>query len=383
VSNTAKRLRGECERVALVLQGGGALGSYQAGAYAALNEMGYRPDWVAGISIGAINAAIIAGNPPEQRVEKLTTFWNRVTRDHFWTRVPADGPARRLFNQVSASEAVFFGVDGFFTPRAPNPWLAMPNVNPDISYYDTGPLRETLVELADFDRINKGNVRLSVGAVDVETGNFHYFDSKHRTIRPEHVMASGALPPGFPPVEVEGAYYWDGGLVSNTPLTVLLNDLPRMNTLVFQVDLFAAGGPLPKSMGEVEARLKDIRYSSRTRLNTDIFRRLHEMRHRLGRLVDKLPPEMLDDPDVQKLREVSCTTHMHIAHLIYRPGASDLASKDYEFSRSTMTARWLSAYETASAALQSEAWRNRDRARDGVSVYDLSKLATAEAAAGA
>jgi len=383
MSNTAKRLRGECDRVALVLQGGGALGSYQAGAYQALNERGYRPDWVAGISIGAINAAIIAGNPPEQRVEKLNTFWNRITRDHFWSRVPADGPARRLFNQVSATEAVVFGVDGFFTPRAPNPWLAMPNVNPDVSYYDTGPLRETLMELTDFELINKGDVRLSVGAVDVETGNFRYFDSKERTIRPEHIMASGALPPGFPPVEVEGAFYWDGGLVSNTPLSIVLNDRPRVNSLVFQVDLFAAGGPLPQTMGEVEARLKDIRYSSRTRLNTDIFRRLHEMRHRLGRLVEKLPADMKDDPDVQAIEALSCTTHMHIAHLIYRPSDNDLASKDYEFSRSTMTRRWMSAYETASTALLSDAWRKRERAHQGVSVYDLGKLAAVQTAASA
>lgn len=376
MSNTAKQLRGECERVALVLQGGGALGSYQAGAYQGLNELGYRPDWVAGISIGAINAAIIAGNSPEARVEKLSTFWNRITRDHIWRGVGTDGPGRRLLNQLSASEAIFFGVDGFFTPRAPNPWLALPNVNPDTSYYDTGPLRDTLMEVTDFDRINHGDVRLSVGAVDVETGNFHYFDNKHQTIRPEHIMASGALPPGFPPVEVDGSYYWDGGLVSNTPLSTVLNDRPRQNSLVFQIDLFPANGPLPDSMGEVEARLKDIRYSSRTRLNTDVFRRLHMLRNRLGRLVEKLPAEMLDDPDVKALQEMACTTHVHIAHLIYHPTASDLSSKDYEFSRSTMAARWQNGYETASAALAADSWRKRKPAYDGVAVYDLGDMAT-------
>jgi NTE family protein len=378
VSKTAKRLRGECVRVALVLQGGGALGSYQAGVYQALDEAGYRPDWVAGISIGAINAAIIAGNPPERRVEKLQQFWNTVTRDHGWLKAEEIGSARRALNAFSASQTMYFGVEGFFTPRPPNPRLALPNVNPETSYYDTGPLRATLEELIDFELINKGSVRLSVGAVDVEKGNFCYFDSKHRDITPEHIMASGALPPGFPAVEVDGAHFWDGGLVSNTPLNLVLEDKPRASTLAFQVDLFPARGARPSKMGEVEARIKDIRYSSRTRFNTDVFRRMHRMRHKLRQLADKLPAELQDDPEVQEIRAMGCATRMHIAHLIYRPTGSDLASKDYEFSRSTMERRWQDGYETTCQALASPKWRNRKAASDGVAVYDFGQIAASQ-----
>jgi len=222
---------------------------------------------------------------------------------------------------------------------------------------------------------SQGAPRLSVGAVDVEKGNFCYFDSKCKKITPEHIMASGALPPGFPAVEVDGAQYWDGGLVSNTPLNVVLEDKPRASTLAFQVDLFPARGPKPTKMGEVEARLKDIRYSSRTRFNTDAFSRMHLMRHKLRQLADKLPAEMQDDPEVQEIRAMGCRTRMHIAHLIYRPTGSDLASKDYEFSRSTMERRWQDGYETARLALGSAQWQNRKPARDGVAVYDLGKFA--------
>ena len=375
MSETAKKLRGECERVALVLQGGGALGSYQAGVTQALGEAGYRPDWVAGISIGAINAAIIAGNRPEERVEKLRRFWTQVTRDHGWQKAMEGDTTRRYLNEFSAAEAIFFGVEGFFSPRPPNPWLALPNVNPETSYYDTGPLKATLEELIDFERINGGEVRLSVGAVHVESGNFCYFDSKHQEIIPEHIMASGALPPGFPAVEVGEAQYWDGGLVSNTPLGIVLEDKPRTSTLAFQVDLFPAEGARPTTMGEVEARLKDIRYSSRTRLNTDSFRRMHRMRHKLLQLADKLPAELHDDPEVQAIKAMGCKTRMHIAHLIYHPTHSDLSSKDYEFSRSTMEERWQTGYDATATALASPAWKKRKPARDGVAVYDLSQIA--------
>ena len=235
-------------------------------------------------------------------------------------------------------------------------------------------------ELIDFERINGGDVRLSVGAVNVENGNFCYFDSKHQEIRPEHIMASGALPPGFPSVEVEGAHYWDGGLVSNTPLNIVLNDKPRVSSLVFQVDLFPAEGALPDNMGEVEARLKDIRYSSRTRLNTDVFRRLHKLRHRLRHLADKLPPELHDDPDVKEIKALGCESNMHIAHLIYHPTGADLASKDYEFSRSTMEARWYDGYDTTHRALGADPWVKRKPARDGVATYDLSRMAAEQKA---
>jgi NTE family protein len=350
-------------------------GGLSGGAYAGLAEVGYQPDWVAGISIGAINAAIIAGNPPERRVERLTRFWKSITREHGWLQDGGGDAQRRFLNAYSAAETVLLGVGGFFAPRAPNLLLGLPNLNPETSYYDTAPLRRTLEELVDFDLINEGPVRLSVGAVNVETGNFRYFDSKFEKIVPEHIMASGALPPGFPAVEVEDGAYWDGGLVSNTPLAVVLEDRPRVSTLCFQVDLFPAKGPRPRSMGETEARQKDIRYSSRTRLNTNEFRERHRMRHLLRQVIEMLPAELQKSPEIREILPLSCTSRMHIAHLIYRPEEHELESKDYEFSRSTMSRRWRDGYEATCGALNSPQWRKRPTADAGVAVYDLTNTA--------
>ncbi len=274
------------ERIALLLQGGGALGAYQAGVYQGLAEAGLHPDWTAGISIGAINAALIAGNPPEDRVAKLRQFWELVTStDPYWQFPPsstADGNdniatllaqfdpskgdvVRALSNQWSAARALCLGAPGFFMPRLLTPWLWPHGSTEATSYYDTRPLKSTLERLVDFDRINSGAMRFSVGAVNVRTGNFVYFDTTTHLIRPEHVMASGALPPGFPAVEIDGEHYWDGGLVSNTPLSWVVDNLPHRDTLAFQVDLWSAQGELPRKMAQIQARQKEIQYSSRTR----------------------------------------------------------------------------------------------------------------------
>jgi len=237
------------KKVALVLQGGGALGSYQAGVYEALSTSEYLPDWVAGISIGAINAAIIAGNAPENRVERLKAFWEGITApSSLWPILSsAIGDDRR----ASSLNALMFGQPGFFSPHPPMHWMLG---TAPTSYYDTAALKETLERLVDFDRINAGEIRFSVGAVNVRTGNFAYFDNAHITIRPEHVMASGALPPGFPAVEIDGEFYWDGGLVSNTPLQYVIEYIPRRSRLTFQVDLFHASGHRPTNLEEVNER---------------------------------------------------------------------------------------------------------------------------------
>ena len=241
------------EVVALVLQGGGALGAYQAGVYEALHEARIHPNWIAGISIGAINAAIIAGNPPENRVERLREFWTHVTTDGPWLGTGnaflglAHGDAmREILNQMSAALALASGARGFFTARPFLPWLYPVGTPEATSFYDTADLKRTLERLVDFERINAGETRLSVGAVNVRTGNFVYFDTATHTIRPEHVMASGALPPGFPAVEIDGEHYWDGGVVSNTPLQWIAESEPRRDTLAFQVDLWSAQGELPR-----------------------------------------------------------------------------------------------------------------------------------------
>jgi len=240
------RPRPPFEQIALVLQGGGALGAYQGGVYEALAEADLHPDWVAGISIGAINTAIIVGNPPESRADRLREFWQGATAPLWQGIEAACGPLlaagdglRSAMNQLSAGLAVSSGASGFFSPRLSVPWLAPAGTPEATSYYDTTPLRRTLERLVDFDRINAGEMRLSVGAVNVRSGNFVYFDTQTHTIAPEHIMASGALPPGFPAVEIEGEHYWDGGLVSNTPLQWVMDAEPRCDTLAFQVDLYA------------------------------------------------------------------------------------------------------------------------------------------------
>ncbi len=337
--------------VALVLQGGGALGSYQGGVYEALAGSEYIPDWVAGISIGAINAAIIAGNAPERRVERLREFWEGITPP-FWPGMPTVdlGDAGR---QAGALRALLFGQPGFFSPQLPIAWYLVP---PPTSFYDTSALRGTLERLVDFDRINARTVRFSVGAVNVRTGNFAYFDNAAIDIRPEHVMASAALPTGFPAIEVDGEAYWDGGLVSNTPLQYVLDDMPRHSRLTFQVDLFPAQGLVPATLQEAQEREKDIRYSSRTRAATKGFTQMQDMRHMINLLWTKLPPEVQATVEAQTLHEFGCLTSMDIVELIYRTDVAQGQSKDYEFSRATMEARWAQGFEDARTTLQAAPW---------------------------
>jgi NTE family protein len=336
------------KQVGLVLQGGGALGSYQAGVYEALSTSEYLPDWVAGISIGAINAAIIAGNAPEKRVERLRAFWEGITAPSAFWPVWFYGTADHR-RRTSALNALMFGQPGFFSPR-----LAIGNSC--TSYYDTRALRNTLERLVDFDRINAREIRFSVEAVNVRTGNFAYFDNAKMAIRPEHVMASAALPPGFPAVEIDGEYYWDGGLVSNTPLRYVLEGIPRRSRLTFQVDLFPARGPLPADLEEVNEREKDIRYSSRTRAMTDLFRLIHDVRHNINDLWDMLPEELRNTREAKYLYEFGCVTTMDIVELIYRPTDPQGHSKDYEFSRTTMRARWGQGLSDARTTLVASPW---------------------------
>ena len=359
------------ERI-LVLQGGGALGAYQAGVHAGLDARGDAPDWVAGISIGAINAALIAGNAPEHRTERLRTFWERVTHD-LPLPVPETGPLLgEGLNQASAFSAMLFGVPGFFTPHWPPAPFALPGTAPAISVYDTTPLRETLEALVDFDRINAGPVRLSVGAVNVRTGNFAYFDSARQRIDVRHILASGALPPGFPPVEIDGEHYWDGGLVSNTPLQYVLDQPEERPRTVFQVDLFPARGELPKTLLDVGAREKDIRFSSRTRMNTDLELRLETLSRAAARLVAKLPPALRDDPDARLLAGLRGPSgRVDIVHLIYRTRACENDSKDFEFSRRSMHAHWSAGHDDVCRTLDDARWRRRGRRRSGVRVFDL------------
>jgi NTE family protein len=361
------------KQIALVLQGGGALGSYQAGVYEALAGHGYLPDWVAGISIGAINSAIIAGNAPQDRVAKLRTFWEQVSSPtESWLDLPLDA-WRDSMRRLSALSALMFGQPGFFRPQ-------LFPVVPQRSYYDTSDLKRTLERLVDFDRINTREIRFSVGAVNVRTGNFCYFDNSQQTIRPEHVMASGALPPGFPPVEVEGEFYWDGGLVSNTPLRHILERVPRRSTLAFQVDVFAAQGEVPSNLEAVSEREKDIRYSSRTRMGVETFRYAHTLRRNIATLLAKLPDSLKNEPEVEFLTRMACQTKMDIVELIYRPPATQGLSKDYDFLRAGMLQRWNQGLSDATAALASEPWLEPAPSEVAVRTFDVARTKRAEAA---
>lgn len=356
----------------LVLQGGGALGSYQAGAYAALCRHNFDPAWVAGISIGAVNAAIIAGNPKEKRGPRLKEFWELVSSPVLWRPLGKGDQSRSAFNEASAAFIATFGVPGFFTPRVP-PAPLWPRGTPQaISYYDTAPLRDTLLRLVDFDLINSKQVRLSVGAVNVRTGNFAYFDNTRDRIGPEHIMASGALPPGFPPVEIDGEHYWDGGLVSNTPLDYVLDQEKVHDLLIFQVDLFSARGPLPDSILEAQEREKDIRFSSRTRLITDANKKLHNTRKALRELIARLPVDLKADPLVATLCEAAKENTVTVIHLIYKSKAFESGSKDYDFSRVGMLEHWRAGEEDVRVTMLHPECFEQPQAGETMVAYDLT-----------
>ncbi|BEU22050.1 patatin-like phospholipase family protein [Paraburkholderia sp. 22B1P] len=353
------------ETVALMLQGGGALGAYQAGVYQGLDEAGIRPNWLAGISIGALNTAIIAGNAPEHRVEKLREFWETICQPAYGPPMPpsveqaffnSNDTVRKAFTAMQAVGALVDGQKGFFTPRFPPPLPAV-SVPPQLaSYYDTTPLKATLERLCDFDRINSKEVHVSVGAVNVHTGNFAYFDNMHKTLKPEHFMASGALPPGFGAVEIDGEFYWDGGLMSNTPLYEVAQASPRRDTLAFQVDLWSALGPVPDNITDVQGRMKDIQYSSRTRLVTDMMQRTQRFRHVLREVLDRVSPEHRSDPWCKLAEELSCSKRYNIVHLIYRNKEYEGHYKDYQFGLSTMLQHWESGLEDIRNSLAQPGW---------------------------
>jgi NTE family protein len=386
MSATPAELAARYERIALCLQGGGALGAYQAGVYQALDEAGVRPTWVAGISIGAVNAAIIAGNPPERRLERLREFWETVSHG----ALPFEAPDLRLVSQAwfgdfslrgiagltAAAQVMVRGQAGFFEPRLPPPWLRSAGTDGATSFYDAAPLRATLDRLVDFEHLNFGGMRATFGAVEVETGNFKYFDTgtpEDRPLGPEHIMASGALPPAFASVAVRGRRYWDGGLVSNTPLEYVLDDEPRRDTLAFQVDLWSAKGEAPRDVLEVLERQKDILYSSRTRKGTDRFALRQDLRRLIQLAVDALPPAVRIQPEVARLAQEGCRKVMNVVHLIYRAKEYETHAKDYEFSSIAMRFHWEAGYEDAKASLARPDFLERPAGDRAVATHDIHR----------
>src|SRR5882762_10178488 len=362
-----------CDRVALVLQGGGALGAYQAGVYQALQEGGIEPDWVCGVSIGAINSAIIAGNPPEHRLEKLRTFWERITARKVWHYTPDGDIYRKARNLASSFMTTTLGQPGFFKPHEVNPWFSPAGAKTATSYYDTSPLRETLLELVDFDLINARKIHFAVGAVNVLPGNFLYFDNKKEVIAPEHVMASGALPPALPMVKIGTDHFWDGGIVSNTPLQHLLDQEDRLNTLIFQVDLFSARGALPRDIQDVAARHKDIMYSSRTRYNTDVYRKTHNLKARLLKALAKIPEHQLSDDERQIMAGLGHLPEIAILQLIYQQKAYEGDAKDHEFSGTSMREHWMSGFEDTKRTMKRREWTMMPEEGMGIVIHDVHR----------
>ena len=362
-----------CDRVALVLQGGGALGAYQVGVYQALHEAGLEPNWVCGVSIGAINSAIIAGNPPERRLERLRIFWERITARKVWHYTPDGDIYRKARNIASSMMTSTLGQPGFFKPHEVSPWLSPAGARTATSYYDTSPLKQTLLELVDFDLINARKIHFAVGAVNVLTGNFLYFDNKKELIEPEHVMASGALPPALPMVRIGTDHFWDGGIVSNTPLQHLLDQEDRLNSLVFQVDLFSARGVLPRDIHEVLSRHKNIMYSSRTRHNTDIYKRMNNLKADLYKALSKIPEDRLSDKERETRDRLAHLPGITILHLIYQQKAYEGDSKDYDFSATSMRDHWQSGLEDTRRTLLRRDWLTMPEDGKGIVVHDVHR----------
>ncbi len=348
------------EGVALVLQGGGALGAYQAGVFQAIHEANIEISWLCGTSIGAINGALIAGNPPEQRVEKLREFWEAITKPPIrFPNVPwfsdlpwnGNGQARYWTNKMSALATMVHGAPDFFSPR-PFPPVNSPADSPDlVSYYDPSPLKKTLARLVNFDLINRKSMRLSVGVTNVRTGAPVYFDNRERTITAAHVIASASLPPAFPPTEIDGEYYWDGGVVSNSPMQFVVDNAQRNSVLVFQVDLWDANGEVPLDIPSANLRAMEIHSASRINISLEQYRKMQQFRHALSRFLDQLPERCQGDPDVQFLAKEAHVKVANIVQLKYQAKKYETAGKTFEFSRLAMEEHWQAGYEDTKAAL--------------------------------
>lgn len=371
--------KSEFASTALLLQGGGALGAYQGGVFEALAEAGLQPDWVGGISIGAINGAIIAGNPPPTRVKKLRDFWMHLSSNPLWDQFCPQNPMMQPFgetfrpylNQMSAVISVTHGVPGFFRPHPLPPFLSPPDTPSATSYYSTDEFRATLERFIDFDLLNSGAVRYTTSAVNVRSGNYTVFESRDQTIRPEHVMASGALPPALPATMIDGEPFWDGGLISNTPLQWLIDGMDK-DTLVFQVDLWAAEGNEPRDIIEVMLRQKEIQYSSRTRGFTNNFKRQQKLQHAFATLYEKLPAALKQTEEAQLLYAHSNYNVHNIVHLIYRGRRYDGYSRDYEFSRSSIEEHWQAGYKDTVNSMRHKEIFQRPSCPEGYMVFDVA-----------
>ena len=356
-------------RIVVVFQGGGALGAYQAGVYQALHESGIEPDWVIGTSIGAINASLIAGNAPEERLPALEAFWRRVSKHQLPLGVDAS-----VWQSMSFAHTVSCGIPGFFSP---NLWAHLGGHiklgAESAGYYSTEPLKQTLEDLVDFERINRGGPRLTIGAALVRTSQMRYFDSRDTPLDARHIMASGALPPAFPAVRIDGELYWDGGILSNTPAEAIFDDYPRFDSLVFAVHLWNPVGREPETMWDVAHRQKDVQYSSRIANHIARQSQTHRLRHVIEELSDLLPQDVLARTRVQELVAHGCPTRMHIVRLMAPSLDHDDQTKDVDFSASGIQRRWSAGYAHAMRAIERAPWQGTFDSLDGVVLHELGE----------
>lgn len=368
IADIAKSSRKENDRqTVLVLQGGGALGAYQAGVYQALHEAGIEPDWIIGTSIGAINASLIAGNPAGQRLPKLEEFWRRMAyRPPFalpaWTGVP---------ETMAYWRSLFRGIPGFFEPN-PGAFLGthVPLGVDEAGFYSTLPLERTLNELVDFALINRCRPRLTVGAAHVRTSAMRYFDSRDGEIGVKHILASGALPPAFPAVRIDDELYWDGGILSNTPTEAVFDDNPRRNSLIFAVHLWNPAGHEPNTIWEVLNRHKDIQYSSRVASHIARQRQLHHMRHIINELGKMLPPDVQTSQAARDLTAYGCPSRMHVVRLLAPQLERENHTKDVDFSPASIQRRWEAGYENTSRVLAHAPWQGEFDPLEGVILHE-------------
>ena len=358
----------------LVFQGGGALGAYQAGVFEALDKQQLVPDWLVGTSIGAINAALIAGNEPHRRLNSLRAFWDRVTIKG--TAAQADGPFGPWLAGWRTWQTMLGGIPGFFAPRVPPQWdLARAAPLHELSFYDTAPLRQTLLDLIDFDYLNQGHTRLTLCALNLGSGELARFDNRHgkQPVTPEHIMASGALPPGFAPVLIDGQAYWDGGVYSNTPLDIVLDDAERRDTLCFMVDLWDASEAAPASLNDALRRLKDIQYASRTREHLEDHERMQNLRRAVRLLGEKLGPGDRQDPATRRLLALGCDHAIDIVHLVMKALPGEDSFRDIDFSHATLGQRWAAGQHDGQRALRHRSWLTPPADHLGMRVHTLAQ----------
>jgi NTE family protein len=354
----------------LVLQGGGALGAYQCGVYEALHEAGIEPDWVIGTSIGAINASLIAGNEPGRRIGALREFWKRMSQQ---SAARLQSPWPQLDQTLNFWQTVTSGIPGFFRPQ-PMAFLGsnVPLGADRAGYYSTAPLRETLNELVNFSSINHGKPRLTVGAAHVQTSRMRYFDSRDTPIGVEHILASGALPPAFPAVRIDGELYWDGGILSNTPSEVVFEDYPRRNSLIFAVHLWNPEGPEPVTLADVTHRLKDVQYSSRVATHIARQQQTHRLRHVVKELAKHIPEAVHNTDAVRDLIGYGCLTQMHVVRLLAPSLDHEDQTKDVDFSVQGVASRWQAGLEKTRAAIASAPWKAPVDPIEGVILHELT-----------